>query len=154
MAHEFANARVHILIIDAVLAPSIKWRNKMITRILAASALSLAMFATVASAANRSVTHEEASERGRCLIGQYDMGTGLCIVSGAASVQINAPQATPDGRSHYEASQAGLKCFVGAYDISTGECIVAGKGQTVNVLAAPDSLGGANASGSSTHNFN
>ena len=126
----------------------------MFTRILATSALSLAMFATVASAANRSVTHEEASERGRCLIGQYDMGTGLCIVAGPASAQINAPQATPDGRSHYEASQDGIKCFVGAYDISTGECIVAGKGQTVNVLAAPDSQGGANASGSTTHGLN
>ena len=154
MARELGGGGVHILVIDAVLAPSIKWRNKMFTRILATSALSLAMFATVASAANRSVTHEEASERGRCLIGQYDMGTGLCIVAGPASAQINAPQATPDGRSHYEASQDGIKCFVGAYDISTGECIVAGKGQTVNVLAAPDSQGGANASGSTTHGLN
>ena len=127
----------------------------MFTRILATSALSLAMFATVASAANRGVTHEEASQAGmKCFVGTYDIGTGLCIVAGPATVQTNAQQTTADGRSHYEASQENMKCFVGAYDISTGECIVAGKGQAVKVLAAPESLGGTNASGNSVHNFN
>ena len=127
----------------------------MITRILAASALSLAMFATFASAAPRGTTHEEASQDNmKCFVGAYNAATSLCTVSGAATVQKNSYQPTADGRSHYEAAQENMRCFVGAYDISTGECIVPGKGQSVTVLTAPQSLGGSNASGNSIHNFN
>ena len=127
----------------------------MITRILAASALSLAMFATFASAAPRSASHEEASQDNmKCFVGTYNAATSLCTVAGPATIQKNTYQTTADGRSHYEAAQDNMRCFVGAYDISTGECIVPGKGQRVTVLSAPESLGGSNASGNSIHNFN
>lgn len=123
-------------------------------RILASAAVQVFMLATVSTAAPRSVTHEEASDQGRCSVGTYDIGTNLCIIAGPATAQTNAYQTTNDGLSHYEASQDNMKCFVGAYDIATGQCIVPGKGQSVSVSAAPESLGGTNASGNSVHNFN
>lgn len=123
----------------------------MITRNLASSALCLAMFISVAAAAETKVTHREpASSMNKCTVGEFDTGTNECIVPGRAAGQKQGDMMTADGKSHYEASEMGGRCRSGSngvYDISTGECIVPGPGDVQKQVAAPDSVGGANASG-------
>ena len=120
----------------------------MITRILASTALSLAMFVSIASAAETKVTHKEPAGSGnKCNVGTFDTGSNECIVPGRAPGQKLGGHLTADGKSHYEAAQMGGKCQTGVYDISVGECIVPGPADAQTEVAAPDSVGGADASG-------
>ena len=120
----------------------------MITRILASSALSLAMFVSIAGAAETKITHKEpASSDNKCTVGTFDTGSNLCIVPGRAPGQKLGMHLTADGKSHYEAAEMGGRCLAGVYDIGSGECIVPGPAEAQTEVAAPDSLGGASASG-------
>ena len=118
----------------------------MITRILTASAVSLTLFAGVAYAATE-VTHKEAAQDGKCPVGIYEESTSQCIVTGPAGVVKNESQPTADGKGHYVATDGGIHCIDGTYDISRNQCAVMGKAGLVIVLAAPESVGGATASG-------
>ena len=120
----------------------------MITRILTSSALSLAMFVSIASAADTKITHKEpASSGNKCTVGFFDTGSNECIVPGRAPGQKLGMHPTADGKGHYEAAEMGGRCNVGVYDTGSGECIVPGPGPVESEVAAPDSLGGASASG-------
>ena len=122
----------------------------MITRILASTALSLAMFVSIAGAAETKITHKEpASSGNKCTVGTFDTGSNECIVPGRAPGQKLGGHMTADGKSHYEAAEMNGRCSAGVYDISSGECIVPGLAGVQTEVAAPDSVGGADASGSS-----
>ena len=119
----------------------------MINRILAVSALSFTMFSGVAYAATAEVTHSEPAVEGKCPVGVYEVANNSCTIPGPATSQVNAAQVTPDGKGHYVATDGDMKCLDGTYDIARNQCAVMGKAGLVIVKAAPESVGGATASG-------
>ena len=119
----------------------------MFNRIFAVSALSLTMFAGVGYAATAEVTHTEAAVEGKCPVGVYDVTTNMCTIPGPATKQVNGSVPTADGKGHYVATDGDMKCLEGTYDISRNQCAVMGKAGLVIVKAAPESVGGATASG-------